>query len=114
MPKKKLEGETVIPANTSAVSVTVSSPSVDEEREFIYPSTIMSANVTSSLEDELGIKFKPKSKKQINEGIDKAKREIANFQMNITLEDGICIRIKREPKRWIIFFPNSNVKIYID
>jgi hypothetical protein len=114
MPKKKSEGEIVNPTTALAVSVTVSGPSIDEEKEFIYPSTIMSSSVTNSLEDELGIKFKPKSKKKIKEGIDKAKSEIANVQMGLTLEDGFYIKIKREPKKWIIFFPNSSVKIYVD
>lgn len=114
MPKKKLEGEAVIPVTTSAVSVTVSGPSIDEEKEFIYPTTIMSTNVTNSLEDELRKKFKSKSKKQITDGVDTAKRETTDVQIDLNLEDRLHIKIKRESKKWIIFFPNNSVKIYVD
>jgi hypothetical protein len=107
--KKKLLGEILIkPIDTTSVSVTASGPWGEEEKEFLYPSTVISGEVATSLEYELGTKFKTKTKKRIIEVVDVAKSYISDFQVGINLEEGFYLKIKREPKKILKIFKESD------
>jgi hypothetical protein len=106
--KKPTMPEQIKPIITliDSVAISASGPWGDEEREFIYPTTVGSATVTASLAYELGTKFKPNVKKQIIESIEHHKIYLSEFEVGIKSE-GIFLKIKRKPKKTTKIFTET-------
>lgn len=89
---------------TSSSGVSVTASGIDDiDREYYFPTSVVSGEIATTTSTDLGIELQPEEQAQFVESLDIAKTYVSEMEIGLSLK-GIKFKIKREPKTKIIKF----------
>jgi len=90
---------------THSAGVSISATGIDDvEREYYFPGTMDTHNILDASSTDLNIKIDSEKRKKILDVIDIAKTYVSEFSVGFNLEEGVYLKIKREPKKVIKYY----------